>query len=319
MLVELLFPVLGGATFALGLGYWTRVRLRDERRWECRRQAQLIELAAPAATGCLVLWHILEDLQAGGLAWIAHGLAGLPLWPLLGFAALTIPGVCVYILRHLRLADQLRACSRTDAQVSEAQVLLDTLSAEAGMDAPLLRRLLTQKPVVLVMGFRRPVVYLSSWYFEQLSVEQLRPVLAHELAHVARQDNLLAAIAAGLSTAASRIRLGRRAYKGFVRERELAADEMAASLTGQPLRLANILLKVLEEHVPSGDACPCATTGEDFEERLEHLIGLHGEVPGPRPTVPGWRLAVTWLAFACVALLCADLIPHCLDLLQQTP
>ncbi|MBC8121553.1 MAG: M56 family metallopeptidase [Gemmatimonadaceae bacterium] len=319
MNVETLFPVIGGATAVVGLTLWLRHCLREEVRWDYRQQAHLLILFLPVFIAGLVCWHLLEDgYLDGSHGWLTPSTAllnSVPFWFLIFTAVLNLVGSVGYAARHWYFARQLWGCSRVDTSAARVQLAVDGLARLAKVDPPPVRRLLTRKPLAVVTGFHRPVLYLSSWYFE-LSEAELASVLAHELAHIARRDNLTAAWATGSLLGCFYWPAGWQAFEQLMQERELAADELAAGLTGKPLRLAKVLIKADEAHrtVEAPVACRFEAQGS-IEKRVEQLIYLH-QRPLARSVMPFWQTAAVWLTVGFAAVLAADLIPHWLDTLQ---
>jgi heat shock protein HtpX len=136
---------------------------------------------------------------------------------------------------------------------------------------------------------RHAVVAVTRGIVELLDERELRGVLAHELAHVANRDVLVASVAAGLATAISNLAhalafaglfgggssqdedghpaqgllfmllapIGATLVQlGISRSREYLADETGARLSGDPLALAAALEKLHR----SAEAVPSAAT-----------------------------------------------------------
>ncbi len=97
-----------------------------------------------------------------------------------------------------------------------------------------------------VIGIRRPVLLLDRTLLRRLDRAELEGVLAHELAHVVRRDNLVAAALGVVRDVVFFVPAGRWSLQRLLREREHAADATATNLTGRPGALASGLLKVLE-------------------------------------------------------------------------
>lgn len=123
----------------------------------------------------------------------------------------------------------------------------------------------------------KAAVAVTRGLLEVLSPRELRGVLAHEIAHVANRDVLVATVAAGLATAVSHLGnvfafsglLGNRDEEGspaggllfalvapigatlvqlgISRSREYLADETGARLSGDPLALASALARLHRE------------------------------------------------------------------------
>jgi Zn-dependent protease with chaperone function len=87
-----------------------------------------------------------------------------------------------------------------------------------------------------VAGARRPVIVLGRDLLDQLDDAELEGVLAHELAHVKRRDNLVAIGLGALRDLVFFVPGGGWAVRQLHRERELAADQVAVGVTDRPAR-----------------------------------------------------------------------------------
>jgi Zn-dependent protease with chaperone function len=131
-----------------------------------------------------------------------------------------------------------------------------------------------------VVGSRRPVIVIGRDLLERLDVEEVEGVLAHEIAHVRRRDNLVATVLGAVRDVAFFVPGGRWAVAQLHRERERAADQLAVGVTARPGALASGLLKTLEG---PGPAHPCAALAPaaSLVERVTELV----EDPTPVPRV----------------------------------
>jgi Zn-dependent protease with chaperone function len=123
-----------------------------------------------------------------------------------------------------------------------------------------------------VVGTRRPQLVVGRELLEVLDDEELEGVLAHELAHVRRRDTPMATLLGVVRDLMFFVPGGGWAVRQLHRERELAADQLAVSVTRRPGALASGLLKVLDE-APSG-AAPCAALapGGSVVDRVRVLV-----------------------------------------------
>ena len=90
----------------------------------------------------------------------------------------------------------------------------------------------------LVVGTRQPVVLIGQDLLDRLDDAELEGVLAHELAHVRRRDNLVSAALGAARDLTFFVPGGGWAVRQLHRERELAADQVAVAATGRPGALA---------------------------------------------------------------------------------
>jgi uncharacterized protein (TIGR03435 family) len=123
-----------------------------------------------------------------------------------------------------------------------------------------------------VFGIWHPVLLWPTHLSERLSDSQIEAILAHELAHVVRRDNLTAA----LHMAVEAIFwfhpvvwwIGAR----LVDERERACDEAVVQLGSDPAVYAESILKTCEFCVESLLACVAGVTGSDLKKRIERIM-----------------------------------------------
>lgn len=96
-------------------------------------------------------------------------------------------------------------------------------------------------PVCFVRGVARPHLVLSTEVLDTLPNESLRAMLAHEVAHVSRADNLwrVAGQAALLTHVPG---IGRRAYGRWAEAAEAACDAAAADQVGSRFTVAEALV-----------------------------------------------------------------------------
>ncbi len=150
------------------------------------------------------------------------------------------------------------------------------------------------KPVALVIsdksmepyvfGIANPVLLWPQSLSKYLSDAQMEAILAHELCHVRRRDNLAAAAHLLVE---SRFWfhplvwwLGAR----MVDERERACDEEVLRLGVKPVVYADGILKICEFYLGSPIACAAGVTGSDLKKRMERIMRNHfGE------TLSTWR------------------------------
>jgi len=123
-----------------------------------------------------------------------------------------------------------------------------------------------------VIGFWRPILLLPAGIADRLTPPQLEAVLAHELSHIRRRDNLFAAIhmlAEALFWFHPLIWwIGAR----LVDERERACDEEVLSLGSEPHVYAAAILDVCKLYVESPLVCVSGVTGSNLKKRIEGIM-----------------------------------------------
>lgn len=111
-----------------------------------------------------------------------------------------------------------------------------------------------------VVGVSQPVLMIDSVLATDLDDEELEGVIAHELAHVKRRDNLVAFALGLIRDVAFFVPGVRWAVRQLHAERELAADQLAVHVTGRPAALASGLLRVVDlVEAPAARDVACAS------------------------------------------------------------
>jgi beta-lactamase regulating signal transducer with metallopeptidase domain len=158
--------------------------------------------------------------------------------------------------------------------------------------------------VPTVIGWLRPVVLLPAATLTGLSTEQMEMILAHELAHVRRNDffvNLMQAVVETLLFyhpavwwISNRIRV----------EREHCCDDVAVSVSGNALVYARALTRLEELRVADTQAF-IAANGGSLIGRIRRLAGARAE----SPNAPSRFVAGAALLTVLIALVVAPSLP----------
>ncbi len=112
-----------------------------------------------------------------------------------------------------------------------------------------------------IVGIFRPVLLLPAGIDEQLTPAQLRAVVAHELCHVARRDNLTSAMHMVVEAVFWFHPLVWWVGARLVDERERACDEHVLRVCGAPGTYAESILNVCRLYVESRLACVSGVRG----------------------------------------------------------
>lgn len=202
---------------------------------------------------------------------------------------------CVWLVRWRRVA-----------RAARASVAID-------VDAPVAVRETKEPLEPGVFGIVRPVLLLPAGLPARLHPEQLRAVLAHELCHVRRRDNLTAALHMAVQSIFWFHPLVWWIGKKLVEERELACDESVLELGSQPEVYANGILSVCRFYLESPVACVSGVGGADLKKRVRLIL----EGSRSRRLSRGWRLALaSGGAAAVLAPLMAGLVQHPVERLK---
>ncbi len=107
---------------------------------------------------------------------------------------------------------------------------------------------------------------------ERLTPPQLDAVLAHELCHIRRRDNLLAAIHMLVEALFWFHPLVWWLGKKLVDERERACDEEVLRLGGEPHIYAEAIVNICKLYMESPLVCMSGVTGSDLKKRVEAIL-----------------------------------------------
>lgn len=123
-----------------------------------------------------------------------------------------------------------------------------------------------------VFGIFRPVLLLPEGIGERLDQAQLKAILAHELCHVRRRDNLTAAIHMVVQASVWFHPLVWWLGARLIDERERACDEEVLHLGNKPRAYAKGILNVCKLYVESPLACAPGVTGSNLQRRIEAIM-----------------------------------------------
>jgi uncharacterized protein (TIGR03435 family) len=126
-----------------------------------------------------------------------------------------------------------------------------------------------------VIGFWRPTLLLPAGLEHDLAPSQLRAVIAHEVTHIRRRDNVTACIHM-LAEAVFWFHplvwwIGSR----LVEERERACDEAVLRLLGEPEAYAEGILTVCKHYVEAPLSCVSGVSGSNIKKRIEAIMNNH--------------------------------------------
>jgi uncharacterized protein (TIGR03435 family) len=153
-------------------------------------------------------------------------------------------------------------------------------AARAAVQASAQIALLAQVPVLSsprqlepgVFGILRPVLLLPEGITSRLSTAQLRTIVAHEMCHVSRRDNLTAAIHMAV-TAIFWFHPAVWWIKArLLEERERACDEAVLQSGNKAELYAESILNVCKFYTETPMACMSGVTGSDLKQRIVRIM-----------------------------------------------
>jgi bla regulator protein BlaR1 len=123
-----------------------------------------------------------------------------------------------------------------------------------------------------VVGLFHPILLLPEGIAERLTPSQLEAVLAHELCHIRRRDNLWASIHMMVEALFWFHPLVWWIGARMVEERERACDEEVLHLGNQASVYADAILHVCNLYLESPLACVSGVAGSDIRRRIEVIM-----------------------------------------------
>ncbi len=146
-----------------------------------------------------------------------------------------------------------------------------------------------------MIGWLRPVILLPTSVLTGLSADQMQALLAHELAHVCRNDYLVNLLQTLVETLLFYHPAVWWLSRQIRQERENCCDDLAAAVCPSRIAYARALLAM--EELRAEDARLALTArGGLLWPRVRRLLGL----PEPRPRCPGARSLAAVLAVAAI-------------------
>jgi len=207
--------------------------------------------AAPAMISASLL-HLLPAILAA--TWLC------------GFAVV----LCAWCARWRRVSLALRAAEPL-LQGREFEVLRRLeRAADLRMPIAMVSSRASMEPGIF--GIARPVLIWPEGISEHLEDAHLEPIVAHEVWHVRRRDNLAAAIHMLVEAVFWFHPLVWWLGARLVDERERACDEAVVAMGSERQLYAESILKVCEFCLGSPLACVSGVTGSDLKKRMVNIM-----------------------------------------------
>ena len=192
----------------------------------------------------------------------AHRLAGAPQapsgLPAILLLSVWLLGVAIGVIWWLRRWLHIRATQRA-ATPLHLNLPIPVMSSSARLEPG-------------VFGIRKPVLLLPEGIAERLTPDQLEAVLAHELCHVRRRDNLTAAIHMVVETIFWFHPLVWWIRARLIEERERACDEDVLNVVSDARVYAEGILNVCKFYLESPLVCVSGVTGSNLKRRIEEIM-----------------------------------------------
>lgn len=257
-----------------------------------RSSAVLVPIGALVALVALsweqpLLPTLMTATEAEGAVHLPVGDTYLPMapvgWPL---AAAWLAIASVRVRRRWLSIRRMRQIAATGAPPPDARVLRVARGVAARLRVPAPRVVVVDgcPGGAIVVGVRQVTVVIDTRLLAALDEKELEGLLAHELAHVCRRDNLVGAVVGLVRDVCFFVPGGRWVARRLCAEREFAADQVAVGVTARPGALASGLLKAIDQHRPAG-SCATFAAPAPAVTRVERLVGDAACIAGPRHAV----------------------------------
>ena len=189
---------------------------------------------------------VLARPEPHGLAWTIIAVA---VWAL-GFTAV----VTFWFVRWARLAAVARSAK------------------PATLDAPVPVRITSELLEPGLFGIVRPVILLPNTMAQRLATQEIDAILAHELCHLRRRDNLLTLIHMLVEAVFWFYPLVWFIGARLVEESESACDDSVLDTGRKPLDYAETILKVCRLTFRSQLPCASGMSGSDLDRRITAIM-----------------------------------------------
>jgi len=204
-------------------------------------------------------------------------------WPLIAILGVWACGFGLIVLLRFRSWLRIRAAVRSSTRL-EIPAAVQVRSSPGLLEPG-------------VVGLFKPVLLLPEGIIERLTSPQLDAVLAHEVCHVRRRDNLTAALHMFVEAVFWFHPLVWWIGVQLVKERERACDEEVLRRGSEPQVYAEGILNVCKFYMESPLACVAGVTGHNLRKRVELIVRNHvGE-----PLSAARKLSLATAAVAAVA------------------
>ena len=160
---------------------------------------------------------------------------------------------------------------------------------------------------LMAIGFSE--ICLPERLISDLSLEEQRSVIAHELAHLQRLDPIRLIAMSVIEVILFFQPLNLLANRRLQAESEYLTDELALRFTGDPDTLASSLLKFAvawRRCTLAPQAAGLRNGGPDLSERIKRILGWKGA--GPHKAISRYRILVSLGALFLVAWATPDLV-----------
>jgi uncharacterized protein (TIGR03435 family) len=214
-------------------------------------------------------------------------------WLPAALLSLWAAGATLFLLRSLLQWRRVRAIAREAVPLTTGREvdILRSLEQTLGRGQPLPLRCTDSFLEPGIFGIVRPALLWPRAIGERFTNEQMEAVIAHELCHLRRGDNLAALFHLVVQTVFWFHPLTWWIGKQLITERERACDEEVIRRGSERETYAESILKTCQFFVESPLACVSGVTGSDLKKRIEEIMTNETVTPGSM-----WKKALLTMA-----------------------
>ena len=315
-------------TFIAGLAALTLGLIREPRaqaRYLVAGASLALMVAAPLMTALTGLRPVRVALRPHMIPAIEStiGFAPLVWWgsiivPVIG--AVWVAGVVVCAIQVSREISRARVLRRFDLGDAGdmARQVVNALSAQMSIAPAVDVRASSRAAVPMVLGWRQPLILLPAGATRQLRDDQLRGVLAHELAHVGRGDYLANLLQLAADTLLFHHPGARWVSRRIRAEREYCCDDAAVRAGADVADYARALA-ALEDARAECRLAVAARSGT-LLDRLQRIVGHPRRVLTPaRGALALLASSVLAAAILAIAMTVPPSLPFGAKILPRSP
>ena len=190
------------------------------------------------------------------------------------FLGVWLSGVLAFLTRTLWQWRRLAADARRSLPIVEGVVYhtLRRIERDQGISRPMTIVGSSQSVEPGVVGIRKPVLMWPQHLTARLGDGHIETVLAHEVCHVVRRDNLLASVQMFVAAVFWFHPIVWWIGARLVDERERACDERVLALGGRPAIYAESILKTCQLCLASPLVSIPGVTGGDLKRRIVRIM-----------------------------------------------
>ena len=182
-------------------------------------------------------------------------------------------GCVIHLVKWLACWRRLAATARAAAPVESGLVLTTLRRLERGIGgAPLRLVAVDSRLEPAIVGLGTPILLWPSPLSDRLAPEQIEAVLAHELCHARRRDNVSMTVHMIVEALFWFYPVVWWLERQLIRERERACDEEVLRLGARAETYADSILKTCQYSLESPLRSAAGVTGADLKRRIEEIM-----------------------------------------------